>query len=102
MTIKKVAGFGAVSLLASLIATPALAANILQNGAFDGNKSSPWEFGSWESSKATLSMATYPGRACINVTSPGAESWMVQFRQNSMKYVDGRTYTLTADVWSSK
>lgn len=91
MTIKKVAGFGAVSLLASLIATPALAANILQNGAFDGNKSSPWEFGSWESSKATLSMATYPGRACINVTSPGAESWMVQFRQNSMKYVDGRT-----------
>ncbi|HMW73783.1 MAG TPA: cellulase N-terminal Ig-like domain-containing protein, partial [Cellvibrionaceae bacterium] len=102
MNIKKIAGLGTMSLLASLIAAPTMAANILQNGAFDGNKSSPWEFGAWESSKATLSMSSYPGRACINVTSPGAESWMVQFRQNSMKYIDGRTYTLTADVWSSK
>ncbi len=102
MKTNKIAALGTVSLLASLIAAPTMAANILQNGAFDGNKSSPWEFGPWGTSQATLNMASYPGRACVNVTSPGDEAWNIQFRQNSMKYVDGRTYTLTADVWSSK
>lgn len=89
---------GILALLACTLSTPVMAANVVENGDFEG-KLSPWEFGSWNDSIASI--AVDDGKVCIDITDPGTEVWMTQLRQNTMTYVDGNKYTLTADVWSS-
>lgn len=76
------------------------AANLIQNGDFETGRVSPWEFGAWEQSVATVSVDDN-GRGCVVVTDPGAESWAIQFRQNNLILETGHVYSLSVDVWAT-
>ena len=96
---KKLKFTGVSALLACALSSHVMAANLIENGDFNQNRLSPWEFGAWEDSNAAVSVAD--NRVCVEVTSPGSEAWTIQLRQNSRTYEAGHTYTLSADVWSS-
>lgn len=96
---KKILMTSMPAVLACAISSHVMAANIIENGSFDQNRLSPWEFGAWEDSQAEVALSD--GRICVDVTSPGSEAWTIQLRQNSRTFETGHTYTLSADVWSS-
>lgn len=95
----KIIKLGLPAVLSCVFSAQAVAVNILENGDFASGRVSPWEFGAWEGSIASVALNN--GRACVVVTDPGPEVWDIQFRQNNLIYVAGHTYTLKADVWSS-
>jgi endoglucanase len=75
-------------------------ANLLKNSTFDnGTLLPPAEVGFYDGSSGTTGFDN--GRFCINVDNPGNNEWSLQYRENNIAYVTGRTYKFNADVWSS-
>lgn len=83
------------------VVVSAPAVNLLANSTFDGGALlPPAEVGFWEGS-AGSSGVDAEGRYCIAVDNPGPNPWSLQYRENDITYVNGRTYRFSADVWSS-
>lgn len=75
--------------------------NLLVNSTFDdGVLLPPAEIGFWEGATGSAGVDA-DGRYCVHVDDPGPNPWSVQYRENQITYVSGRSYEFKADVWSS-
>lgn len=83
------------------IVVDAPAVNLLANSTFeDGVLLPPGEIGFYEGSAGSAGVDA-EGRYCIVVDNPGPNPWSLQYRENDITYVNGRSYEFSADVWSS-
>ncbi|HEX7026734.1 MAG TPA: carbohydrate binding domain-containing protein, partial [Gammaproteobacteria bacterium] len=83
------------------IAVEAPAVNLLTNSTFDeGVLLPPGEIGFYEGSAGSAGVDA-EGRYCIIADDPGPNPWSLQYRENDITYINGRTYEFSADVWSS-
>ncbi len=70
--------------------------NLIQNGTFSSTDS--WNLGIY-SSEATGTVAD--GRYLIEITSPGADAWSIQFTQNRISLDSGAIYRFSFDASST-
>lgn len=91
------AAFCAAALLAG---GTAQAANLLENGSFDGGYF-PWEPPGWWAGGDGTYEVDEQGRFCTTITALGTDDWGAQLRQTGLEFVSGETYNVSLKAWSS-
>ena len=74
------------------------APNLIENSTFDEGYA-PWTIS--ELGGAIAHPTTEGGRFCLLAENPGPETWSLQFRNDGLRFIDGREYIFNADAWSS-
>jgi hypothetical protein len=73
---------------------------IVRNGTFDKNIS-PWFLNQFPDYGATAAVEVVNGEARMEITSPGTESWHIQFIYSPITLKKGNTYTFMFDAYAS-
>ncbi|BCE00008.1 glycoside hydrolase family 9 protein [Marinicellulosiphila megalodicopiae] len=91
--------------IATLMVQPMLAGatpTLIENGDFANGSFALWETPAWwESDGSGTNVVDDQGRFCTTTTEEGVHPWSAQLRQSGRTFVEGETYKVSFNAWTS-